>query len=150
LTLGSGNTLAWDGRNDAGVLVQSGTYFVEIQSNVPGQSNQQVVRQVRVVDQGTGPENGVVLVPNPIHLSQTTQAQFQIGLNSPQVTGTQVKIYTIAGEWIQTLPNFSGNPALVNWDLSNGLASGTYLAVVEVLTNDAVLQRQIVKVAIFH
>jgi flagellar hook assembly protein FlgD len=150
ITLGSGNTLAWDGTNDAGVIVDSGIYFVEIQSNVPDKSNQQVVRQVRVLNPHQGPGTGVVLVPNPIHLSQTTQAQFQIGLNSSQVTGTQVKIYTIAGEWIQTLPNLPGNPGLVNWDLSNGLASGTYLAVVEVLIGDSVLQRQILKVAILH
>jgi hypothetical protein len=142
--------LAWDGTNDAGVIVSSGTYFVEIQSDVAGQSNQQVVRQVRVVDDLTSPAGAAILVPNPIHLGVTTQAQFRIPITSAQVTGSQVRIYTLAGELIQTLPNSPGQPGIVDWDLSNGLASGTYLAVAETLKSNAVIQRQIVKVAVFH
>jgi hypothetical protein len=151
ITLGSGNSIVWNGTNDAGAIVTGGNYFIVIKSSIAGQTSQEVVRQVMVVNHGQSGLAGVILEPNPISLRLYNQAQFVVNITSAQVTATRVKIYSLAGELVQTLDNTPGNPSLVPWDLTKvNYASGTYIAVLELENNTAIIGRQTLKVVVVH
>lgn len=152
ITLGSGRSFVWDGRGDNGNILTSGHYFLEIKSIMQNQPDQQMVMSIKVQNSGANAILGVVLAPNPINLTQTTQAKFIVNLTSGQVSGTEVKLYTVAGELIKSLYSVPGNPSLVKWDLSqSNLSSGTYLAVVEMQSaNGGVIGRQILKVVVLR
>ncbi len=151
ITLGSGRSFTWDGTGDNGQFLTSGTYFLEIQSSMQNEPAQQIVMPIRIQNNGVNPINGVVMAPNPIRLSQSTQAKFLINTSAGQVTSVEIRIYTVAGELVQTLYNLPGNPGKVDWDLSGTfITSGTYLAVVDMHSNAGLMGRKVIKVAVFH
>ncbi len=151
ITLGSGRTLTWDGRGDDGQILTSGHYFIEIKSLVPHQSDQEVVAGITVQDGRGGLPSKTVLAPNPVNLNQTTQAKFLLNLTNSQVVSSAVKIYTLAGELVQTLVNVPGDPSTVPWDLSHThLSSGAYIAVAEMSDGQGVVGRQIVRVLVIR
>ena len=151
ITLGSGRDFTWDGRGDNGQILTTGEYFIEIKSSVANQPDQEIVLSLHIDDSAASDVGNMVLAPNPINLNQTTKAVFMLGNLSAQVTHTQVRIYTIAGELMTTLQNDPGNPASVTWNLGgSSIASGTYLAVVEFRSNSGILSRKIIKAIVFH
>jgi flagellar hook assembly protein FlgD len=150
ITLGSGDSFTWNGRGDNGSILTPGVYFIEIQSQVPGQSPQQITMQIRVIGNNSN-VSGVVMAPNPINLNQNTQAKFLI--NNPNLTfdSVEIRLYTVAGELMKTLESQPGNPSMVLWDLSGGgVASGAYLAVAELHSNGGLVGRQILRVVVLH
>jgi uncharacterized repeat protein (TIGR01451 family) len=153
ITLGSGASFTWDGKGDNGIILSPGNYFLEVQSTGPnGQSVEETTRTVRI-DGAVDAINGFVLGPNPIRLSQTQSANFFINTDAAQVTSTDVKIYTIAGELISkpALINLPGNPGVVPWNLSQfAIASGTYIAVVELNTANGTIGRKFLKVVVIR
>ena len=151
VTLGSGRSFTWDGRGDNGNILTSGEYFIEVESAVQGSTKQQIVMPIHVQDNNASSLSDVVLGPNPVKLSQATVANFYFNNLSNDVTGIAVKIYTVAGELTQTLNNTPGNLAMIPWNLSQAnLASGTYLAVVELSGNHGLLGRKVVQVVVLH
>ena len=150
ITLGSGDSFNWNGRGDNGSILSPGVYFIEIESQVPGQSPQQITMQIRVI--GTNSNvSGVVMAPNPINLTQSTQAKFLINEPNVQYDSVEVRLYTVAGELMKTLESQPGNPSVVIWDLSGGgVASGAYLAVAELHSNGGLMGRQILRVVVLH
>lgn len=151
ITLGSGRSFTWDGVGDNGSYLTSGTYFLEITSSQQNQPGQQIIMPVRVDNDGSSPVTDVVLAPNPVHLSQTTQAKFLLANPGGQLTEVDVQIYTIAGELVKTLQNQPGTPTLVLWDLTDPqLASGTYLAVLDLHSAKGLMGRKILKVQVIH
>jgi hypothetical protein len=95
----------------------------------------------------------VVLAPNPIRVSQLTQIPyFIINTGAANVTATTVRIYTVAGELVKNnLTNDSGNPGVVHWDVAQeNIASGTYLAVIELHSNNGVIGHKIMKVLVIR
>lgn len=152
ITLGSGRSFTWDGTGDNGQFLTSGTYFLEVESNVQDQTDQEMVLPVHIQNNGANAISGVVLVPNPVNLGQTTQARFLVNTQGGQVTVVTIRIYTVAGELKQTLSSLPGNPGEVDWDLSHvSIASGTYIAVAETRSSaGGVIGRHIRKIQIIH
>jgi len=151
ITLGSGRSFTWDGVGDNGTFLTSGTYFLEVTSTQQNQPNQQIIMPVHVQNNGKDGINGIVLAPNPIYLSKTTQAKFLLNPATGQLTSVSVRIYTVAGELIETLANKPGVPTEVDWDMTlHYHASGTYLAVVEPSSSKGLMGRTILKVQIIH
>jgi uncharacterized repeat protein (TIGR01451 family) len=151
ITLGSGRSFTWDGRGDSGSILTSGTYFIEIKSEPENQDREEVVLPITIQGNNANGITGVVMGPNPIHLDQTTQAKFFVNPGGSAFDSVTVRIYTIAGELMTTLQNVPGNPALVVWDLSAArIASGEYLAVVEMNLNGGIIGRKIVKAVVIH
>jgi hypothetical protein len=68
------------------------------------------------------------------------------------VDSVKVKIYTLAGELVgNPLMNDLGNPGVVTWNLGgSGIASGTYIAVVELNSDGGVIGRKVLKVVVVH
>jgi len=152
VTLGSGRSFTWDGSGDNGQFLVSGTYFINIQSTTQGGNTQQIVMPVHILNNGVNAISGVFLDHNPVHLGQTTLVTFYANTQAGQVTGTTVRIYTIAGELLRTnLTSDPSNPTQVKWDLSGqSIASGTYLAVVEMHSANGLIGRKVLKVQIIH
>src|SRR5208337_3588822 len=117
-----------------------------------GQTVQETTKTLRI-DGAADAINGVALGPNPIRLSQTQTANFFINTDAAQVTSTDVKLYTIAGELITNPPlvNIPGNPSVVPWNISQtAIASGTYIAVVELNSANGTIGRKFLKVVVIH
>ena len=151
ITLGSGRSITWNGTGTNGQYLTSGTYFLEVESTTPGQTDQQIILPVRIKNNGANNVSGVVLAPNPVYLNKTTQAKFLVNTTNSQVTSVEVRLYTVAGELMKTLYNVPGNTGEVDWDLSQSpIASGFYLAVAELHSNSGVLGHQVIKVEVFH
>ncbi|HEY5039877.1 MAG TPA: hypothetical protein VIJ93_12465, partial [bacterium] len=126
----------------------TGNYFIKVKATQPTQVSQQMTQTIKVINNGQTGVTSVVLAPNPVSLVLNSQAQFIVSGLAGQVTGTQVKIYTIAGELVQTLSNDPGNPGLVTWTFGSDLSSGTYIAVVEIQSTGGILGRKILKAQI--
>ena len=151
ITLGSGRSFTWDGRGDNGNILTSGIYFLEVKTNGPDAGSEQTVMPIRIINNGQNGIAGVVMAPNPINLNKDTQATFLINVGASQVDNVKVKIYTLAGELRQTLMSLPGNSNQVIWNLSGGnIASGTYIAVLEMNYNGGVIGRKVLKVVVIH
>jgi hypothetical protein len=152
ITLASGQSFTWNGMGDNGVILPNGTYFLEIQSAKQGtQGNQEITRVVNI-EGATNPINGVELWPNPVYVGKNPQAQFRINTDAVQATSTDVKIYTLAGELVKPiLYNQPGDPSTILWNLNGGtLASGTYIAVVELNSANGTIGHKVLKVMVIH
>lgn len=151
ITLGSGQAITWNGTADNGDYLSPGNYFMEFQSSQPHSRDQQVVLPIHIENNGVNGINGVLLAPNPVNLKQTTQAKFLINIASSQVTDVRIKIYTVAGELVQTLTGAPGGSGSVVWDLSGGtIASGAYIAVAELNSVNGVIGRKSLEVVVIH
>jgi flagellar hook assembly protein FlgD len=151
ITLGSGQSITWNGTADNGGFLRSGNYFMEFQSSQPNKSSQQVVVQVHILDKGGNMLSGTVFAPNPINLNLTTKGRFLVNAYPGQITSVRIKLYTLTGECFQTLSSEPGNPAMVTWDLSNKMiASGAYIAVVESYSVDGLIGRNVLKMLVIH
>jgi flagellar hook assembly protein FlgD len=114
----------WDGRNDRGEIVESGTYYVEIRSEGDGGSETVVTRTVNVVKGDEG--NRVSARPNA--LSALSSVATFVG---PAGSTVKVVVYTTAGEKVAQAWGAAGTGQAV-WD-STGAASGFYLVVATVV-----------------
>ncbi len=151
ITLGSGDSFTWNGRGDNGAILTPGIYFIEFESQIPGQAPQEITMTIRVMANNSNNVVGITMGPNPIRLDQTTQAKFFINNPNLQFDTVQVRLYTLAGELMNTLLSQPGDPSEVVWDLSaGGVASGAYLAVVELKSNGGLVGRQILQVVVIH
>ena len=147
ISLGNGTTLVWDGRNDTGSFVQTGEYFLEIHSTDGTGGNATVTKEVSVQEGNTGLKD-VVLEPNLVDLSKGSGAVTFMGPQGVNLT-LRASVYTLAGELVTVVDGTPGT-GTIGWSAS-GLASGLYLAVVEVRDNNgAFMGRQIKKITVRH
>jgi flagellar hook assembly protein FlgD len=146
IRLSNGTTVVWDGRNDSGTIVRTGQYFVEIHS-VDGQGGEtQVVQRVSVQGGDRTAGAGVVTAyPNVVNRAQpgpvtfVSDALFSVTL--------RVSLYTTAGELVVVRDGPAGQNT-ASWDAS-GVASGTYIAVVESRNaQGGLVNQQVLKVLI--
>jgi uncharacterized repeat protein (TIGR01451 family) len=151
VTLGSGRGFTWNGTGNNGQILASGHYFIQMTSFTPGGPQQQTIMGITIQDNNNNAINGVVLAPNPVNLSQTTQATFLINTGLTQVDSVKVKIYTVAGELVRTLTSLPGTPTQVVWDFTQFQpASGTYICVVELNANGGLVGRHITRAVIIR
>ena len=151
VTLGSGRSFIWDGRGDNGNILSSGTYFMEVKSDMQNKAPQQIVMTLHVLDGNSGQLGDAVLGPNPVDLNKTKTAIFYINNLSNQVTEIKVKIYTVAGELTDVVANTPGDLTQVPWDLNQArMASGAYFAVVEFNGPSGNIGRKVIQVIVIH
>jgi flagellar hook assembly protein FlgD len=147
ISLGNGTTLVWDGRNDTGSFVQTGEYFLEIHSTDGTGENATVTKQVSV-EEGNRGVGDIVLEPNLVDLSKGSGAVTFEGPQGMNLT-LRASVYTLAGELVTVVDGTPGTGTM-GWSAS-GLASGLYLAVVEVKDDTGgLVRRQILKLLVKH
>jgi len=146
--MSNGVTVVWDGKSDAGIFVQSGQYFIEV-NTVDGLGAQStVVREISVQDANSreGIER-VVAQPNVLNQANGYRVTF-VSNTSMRLT-LKASIYTLAGELVGVFQGGAGTNQ-VKWDAS-GVVSGLYLAVVEeVDAQGGRVSRQIQKIAVIR
>jgi len=153
ITMGSGRIFTYNAVGDSGSILTPGTYYIQFKSEVQGQPDQEISLTFRVEGSANG-ISGVVLAPNPIRVSQLQQIPyFNINLGAVDVRSTSVKIYTIAGELVTKSPlmNDAGNPTIVHWDVAQeNIASGTYIAVIDLYSSNGFIGRKFLKVVLIR
>jgi flagellar hook assembly protein FlgD len=144
-TTGTPVTLTWDGTNNSSTDVTPGTYTLQMHWDNGHGEISNISRSVIVV--GAGVSGTVAAEPNVLTPSQSLTTFNGTGIaNAWTLT---VKIYTIAGELIRTLPGTPGT-ATAQWD-AMGMASGVYIASVQVQdANGGILHNQLLKVLVLH
>jgi flagellar hook assembly protein FlgD len=148
LTLSNGATLFWNGKSDAGSVVSSGQYFVEIDSK-DGQGGQsELVKMVTVLDgnrdSGLAP---IVAKPNILNASNNWTLTF-VDPTAQNLLLT-ARVYTTAGELVKLLTPDT-TPNQTTW-AAQDLASGVYIAVVESRdAQGALIHQQTLKIALVH
>lgn len=116
-----GVSVAWNGLNDMGVRVQSGTYTVQLESESLGAASTIASTSVVVLNSGESVLNGGFILPNPVPASA---ASFTLRLpHSPAGTVVTARLYNVAGELIMTSVN-DMLPDRVNFDLGGRTVSG--------------------------
>lgn len=145
VVLSSGATLTWDGRSDAGNFVRTGQYFVEMHSTGDKDGGTTVNGKVTVLTGGDVPL--VTAQPNLLNAAQgVTAADFT---TDPAAKLTlNVFLYTMAGELTRVVWGTPGS-GTAHLDAS-GLASGLYLAVVELSDARGSVGRQTKRIAVIH
>jgi hypothetical protein len=131
---------SWDGTNDRGSYVTNGRYLVE--TNWTGEGGTRtVVGYVTVTGSAEGPGDGRVTArPNILEGGRTSTLLF---LSSSQAFTLKAKLYNIAGELVRVEQGPTGtNQVSLN---VTGLASGYYLAAVEIHGSRGMVDRQVVK-----
>jgi hypothetical protein len=147
ITVNAGVSIpSWDGRNDSGTLVTTGTYFVSIVIVNQGTTST-LTQDVVVLNNGSNQAGGTVVASPDILRGMNQTVKFMI--RTDQTLTLDVKIYDIAGERMAEVLGGSGQDE-ANWT-ATGIASGLYFAAVN-LTDMAGnnLGRQVVKLAVIH
>lgn len=128
ITSQGGLNLQWDGRNDAGRVVQNGHYEVEV-NYIDGRGGSETVSLGVVVQEaGKGPlEDAVTASSNLLTGGQTTTT---IQVARPEPYDMRVSLYNVAGELIssKTVNSSGTNQATLNF---SGLSSGLYFAIID-------------------
>ncbi|HVZ81492.1 MAG TPA: hypothetical protein VHE12_11955, partial [bacterium] len=150
VTLANGTTMVWDGRNDAGRIVSSGQYFIVVRSNDGQGGDSTVSKEITLFHHGTDlAPGGVAVYPNPNHLATDGWVLKFDATATPGLT-LSVRLYTLAGERVDSAQGAAGTSYLA-WDLSGKpLASGMYLAHVEMTDAMGATQQTIKKVLLLH
>ncbi len=141
-------TAVWNGENDKGKIVTNGQYFIEIVSEDGSGSKLIVTKSVTVLSLVN---LGVINAePNILNQGQTLLT-FRVvpPPGSGNWTMDKVRVYDTAGELVgQTNGNPGMNAAVYN---AQGLASGLYLAVVDIVDSEGhFIGRQVVKFVVIH
>ncbi|HET9869630.1 MAG TPA: FlgD immunoglobulin-like domain containing protein, partial [bacterium] len=147
-TLSTGQTFTWDGRNDAGQIVSPGQYYFEVKST-DGQGGQSEFTQSVVVLHGGGDleKTPVVVYPNPTNPS--TYGNLVTFKDPSGSLNLSVKLYTLAGERVPLPALTAVGGGLYTLDISK-LASGLYIADIELSDASGGRQRQITQLAVLR
>jgi flagellar hook assembly protein FlgD len=137
---------AWDGDNDAGVAVQSGQYYVAVHT-IDGKGGEATLTQAVVVMNSTQPVKLVLATPNVL---RGPEPMFIFTVQNGITHATlKVHVYDLAGEMVTAFTAVEQN-GQVTW-LGHRLASGMYLAVIEVSDSDGdVLGRQTLHIIVLN
>jgi flagellar hook assembly protein FlgD len=136
--------IIWNGTNDNGQLVTNGQYFIQVVTT-DGSGSTVVVTKAITVLAGNIVED-VYAAPN---LIKKPNEPIVFYAKSPQALNLLVKIYDTDGELVQRLDALPGNNE-ATW-IPRGVASGLYLAVVELRTDaGTIIGQKIIKVVILQ
>jgi hypothetical protein len=143
ITSSTGMSLEWDGRSDSGAIVSNGHYDIEVHY-VDGKGGESAVTRGIVVQSTNERGETVYAQPNVLVDGQTTTT---VKIDSTRAYTLKVQLYDVAGELIKTVTGVDGtNGTLLD---VKGLASGLYIAVVELKDTDGKYAgRKITKIVI--
>jgi hypothetical protein len=120
LTLQNGSTqdFAWDGRNNQGMIVASGSYTAHLVVSSPGGSKTIQDFPVTWINPGAGPDGAPLAYPNPAHAGSQGP---MISYRGPQALA---RLYNLAGELVAQASDTGGG--LLAFHVP-ALAAGIYM-----------------------
>jgi len=148
----NGNYIMWDGKNESGYAVSSGTY--ELQVIVKTEQNDVVQASKRVVIMYEPKEflSGARVYPNPFISAGAQEAVIEWNFTGSIETGSiSIAIYNIAGELVKKL-RVPLEDESVKWDGRNTggetVAHGYYIIVMEGVNSEGHVNRLKLKMAV--
>ena len=140
-------TLSWNGTNDLGSVVTPGQYEIEVHWD-GGQGGLLDITRDILVTAGSG-SGAVIARPNLLAVNKGITTTTFDGSSIPNAASLKVTLYTVAGQLVTVVSGSSGT-ALAAWNAS-GVASGIYIATVEVVDmNGNIIRQQRLKVLVIH
>jgi flagellar hook assembly protein FlgD len=136
-------TLDWDGTTDAGAALSAGVYQVEVHWSDGKGGTADITRGLVITPGGS---TDIVVARHNI-LKPTESVTFDVGGVSG-ATGMRVTVYSLAGELVRT--PVTGSATTLAWPATD-LASGVYIAVIEVLNaQGGTIKVQRTKILVVH
>jgi hypothetical protein len=143
-----GISVNWDGTNNSGLQVGSGTYLVQLE--VQNLAGPQTVASasVTVIDAGGPVLSSAIVVPNPVPASAGSIEVRWRPLPGVQVTA---RLYNVAGELVMSADNGS-SPDRLHLDLNGRqvMASGIYLVSLTATSPSGSRERRSLKLVMVH
>jgi len=129
-------------------VVTPGSYTIQLHwDNGQAGGTTDISRTVLVIG-GPGASGVVVAEPNVLQTGQMTTTFNGIGITN--AWSLSVKIFTISGQMVPATISQTPGIAIAQWTVT-GIASGLYLASVEVLnSNGGVIEHQTLKLLVLH
>lgn len=144
LANGSVTLVAFDGLNDLGQPLASGSYMLELQSRSAGQASTVKVLVLTVLKGGGGGGlTSALVAPNPVPAQGPVQVHY---LPRPGVR-VRGRLYDLAGEWVDSAADAGGSGWLI---FRRSMAGGAYMVVLTADRGGAVLERRVLKAAILR
>lgn len=141
-------SLGWDGLNEQGVPVNSGTYVVQLVSKESSREAVVTSRSVTVIKgvDTVDPTASAIIAPNPV---LPTNKEIALYYNPAQLMGHNAtcRVYNLAGELVNESEDASHSGKMV-LGAQRPLASGTYLVRFEVREGAAVIKARVLKMAV--
>jgi hypothetical protein len=146
ITYGSGaaDFVYWNGLNNAGAAVASGTYIIEVTQDSPDSAKKIYTESVTVLQPKTQVFDAILASANPVPAGVKQITITLTGASAGTVaTGGA---YSLSGDLVGTL---SGTSTLT-WDIPGTLASGVYLVRVEATNTLGRRRAAILKIALLR
>jgi flagellar hook assembly protein FlgD len=137
----------WDGLNDHGAPVASGTYTLQLLSNEGGREAVVTSRSVSVLKgvEAIAALDSARLAPNPVGPGQAAYLFYE-----PALLGGRrldLRVYSLAGELVGTGTD-AGLTGRIDLGLNGGQAGGIYLVRVQLSMGAAIIRARTLKLAI--
>jgi hypothetical protein len=141
---GASDFIYWNGLNNAGLAVSSGTYMIEVTQDSPGSAKKVYTASVTVLQPNDRVFDAVISSANPVPLGTN---QVMITLTGAGA-GTEATggVYSLAGERVGSL---SGSTTLT-WMIPQSLSAGVYLIRIEATNQLGHRRSAILKVALLR
>ena len=137
-------TAPWDGRNEAGAPLASGTYTIQLITGLPGSRSIVQTKSVVVINSGIGvPGTDAYFAPNPAQGDKVPALIYPL---FPGAYGA-VRLYNLAGELVAQRQD-SLRTGKISLEGGPGLASGIYLAEFEQRMAGHAVARRTLKLAV--
>ncbi len=152
-----GNTIVWNGENDQGEIVSSGTYEMQVMVQTGQGTTIMASKSVVVLNAAaTGLISDIKIMPNPVVVSGDSNTKKSIFRWSASGDGTAtIKIFNQSGELVKVINStIASGVSGISWDLKttggNDAASGIYICVIRVLQDTGEAETKIVKMAVVN
>jgi hypothetical protein len=141
---GASDFIYWNGLNNAGLAVTSGTYIIEVTQDSPGAAKKVYTASVTVLQLSDQVFDALVPNANPVPsgVNQITITLTGAGSGTVATGGA----YSLAGDLVGTLSGTS----ILTWTIPGSLASGVYLVRVEATNTLGRRRAAILKIAILR
>jgi flagellar hook assembly protein FlgD len=148
ITLNNGTTIVWDGTGDAGGIVPSGQYFIEV-SEQNGNGGETVLTGHVLVMSETANAGMGNIVAEPNVLNGVTGYGVTFTSNVSGLT-LDYRVYDTAGELVMHPTSGNTGSSKAQWD-ATGKASGLYFAVVDAANaQGGQIGYKILKIVVVH
>ena len=147
-----GDYILWDGKNQAGEIVASGIYEVQVVlKNAKSGAISEASKTVTVLREGKVYIKDLKAQPNPYTKGNFGIIIFTWQLEGPETGEVRIRIYNVAGELVRQLTGDLGVGMIV-WDLKTEnrhyASRGIYIAVMDAKNSEGYKDSKIIKFAI--
>jgi flagellar hook assembly protein FlgD len=148
-----GDSINWDGRNEAGLVVSNGIYEIKINMVNEFAGSMSIVKTVTLLGVGiTNFVGNVTIVPNP-YRGDAGAGAVEIRWDGLTAGQARIMILNVAGGLVRELKGPLGG-GVIAWDTKNGagkaVSNGVYVIIVEGHSAAGYLDRKVQKMAVLR